>query len=455
MDYSKLIHEYLDGELNTPLEDALFAGLSTNTELRTEFSQQIKLHIVAQNDMGAISPPTESTNKIFSSLGFSIPTGDYLNRIAHSSDAKKKIGPIALIFKKHLATIATAIISIALTSFVYTVFLNDKSDNGNIVQNANISRIPVTQSFSSDYYYNPEYTGTALQKESQNDGLKSSKYSSSDANRNSNYSNRNSRQISIGSGEPTNPSTEQGFKVDDGKPANVIKDLALSGFSSNISKNVFINESSNVMPEEQNIINSRYKNFGNNLIKSESYAFLMPNVVGNSLGSQDNTKYSVQVRGLHYANSTNELKPANSSFLDNVTISAFYKFNSEHSLGLEFGQEQFTQKFVSANNGQAFEYEQNPLFFWYGMSYRWTANALNIADLIYPFTQVFAGLANDAVSGKVVGPLGRAQVGLQLKPINNVTFSFGIEGTLLLYSVHNQVLSTDKLGLTYGISLSY
>jgi hypothetical protein len=150
MDYSKLIHEYLDGELNTPLEDALFAGLSTNTELRTEFSQQIKLHIVAQNDMGAISPPTESTNKIFSSLGFSIPTGDYLNRIAHSSDAKKKIGPIALIFKKHLATIATAIISIALTSFVYTVFLNDKSDNGNIVQNANISRIPVTQSFSSD-----------------------------------------------------------------------------------------------------------------------------------------------------------------------------------------------------------------------------------------------------------------------------------------------------------------
>ena len=73
MNNSKLIHDYLDGKLQQPGQDMLFAELANNAELRNEFNQQMKMHMIAQNDMAMISPPAAATNAIFAELGFSIP----------------------------------------------------------------------------------------------------------------------------------------------------------------------------------------------------------------------------------------------------------------------------------------------------------------------------------------------------------------------------------------------
>lgn len=455
MDYSKLIHEYLDGELNTPLEDALFAGLSANTELRTEFSQQIKLHIVAQNDMGTISPPAESTNKIFSSLGFSIPTGAYLNRIANVSGTIRKSSPLALFFKKHLATIATALISILMTSLVYNTFITNKNNN-NIDNQLDISRIPITQSFdANNYYYNYDNNAKSFNISSQNPP--SNRISNLNTIRNANRSIKNTladniKEINNQSNILNSNSEQSIINKDENKISN---SLNLSNISMLSDNNSIIKYNQEATSDNDNLKLS-INDFGNKIIqKNNSYAFLNPNNSQNIVISPDNTKFSLQMRGFQYPYAKSEIKASDQPFFNNMSISAFYKFNTEHSLGLEFGQEQFVQKFINNDRGQAFEYEQNPLFFWYGASYRWTINDLNIADIIYPFSQVFAGITHDAVSGKIVGPLGRMQVGLQLKLINNLTFSFGIEGTMLLYSIHNQLSSSEKIGLTYGISLNY
>ncbi len=49
MDYSRMIHDYLDGELDQMQQDILFAELATNQDMRVDFSQQVKLQVVGDD----------------------------------------------------------------------------------------------------------------------------------------------------------------------------------------------------------------------------------------------------------------------------------------------------------------------------------------------------------------------------------------------------------------------
>ena len=66
MEYNRLIHDYLDNELDPSREEELFSQISKNPDLRMEFNNQLQLHLVAQNDISTIAPPIDSTNFIFS-----------------------------------------------------------------------------------------------------------------------------------------------------------------------------------------------------------------------------------------------------------------------------------------------------------------------------------------------------------------------------------------------------
>ena len=75
MDYTKTIHEFLDGSLEINGEEEFFLMLANNEEFRSELKQQLAMKEAIKNDTKAYTPAAFSTMAIFSSLGFAPPSG--------------------------------------------------------------------------------------------------------------------------------------------------------------------------------------------------------------------------------------------------------------------------------------------------------------------------------------------------------------------------------------------
>jgi hypothetical protein len=71
---SRMLHAYLDGELDGPHEEALFRMLSEDGALRAEMQDHLAIRKAVQHDTQAFTPPAAATAAIFGTLGFSIPS---------------------------------------------------------------------------------------------------------------------------------------------------------------------------------------------------------------------------------------------------------------------------------------------------------------------------------------------------------------------------------------------
>ncbi len=71
---SRMLHAYLDGELDGAHEEVLFRTLSENPALRAEMQDHLAIRKAIQFDAKAFTPPAAATAAIFSALDFSIPS---------------------------------------------------------------------------------------------------------------------------------------------------------------------------------------------------------------------------------------------------------------------------------------------------------------------------------------------------------------------------------------------
>ena len=85
MEYSKLIHEFADGTLESGNEEELFRLLASNEDYRGELKQQIAMKNAIKIDAKAYTPSAASTLKIFSSIGFTPSTPAPTSGIAGSA----------------------------------------------------------------------------------------------------------------------------------------------------------------------------------------------------------------------------------------------------------------------------------------------------------------------------------------------------------------------------------
>ena len=70
---AQLIHDYLDGEVDSGTEEMLFARLRADSEMRKEFNTQMKIVSLAQRDKAMTIPPPALTNSLFNKLGYDLP----------------------------------------------------------------------------------------------------------------------------------------------------------------------------------------------------------------------------------------------------------------------------------------------------------------------------------------------------------------------------------------------
>lgn len=451
MQYDRLIHEYLDEGLDNVREETLFTALAANPEVREEFNKQVKLQMAAQSDMGSITPPIESTYGVFSSLGFSIPSKEYLNKFGgNGSNNPSKYAAALNFWKRNLTTMSIILI---LTSF--SGYVGYKAATGGGIfgfggEKSEISKeneIPITGSFD---IYNDDITADK-------------NYSDGDLHASNSSGKNGIAQVSTESQNSSNASIAANKRRNiTGASANSNENLEKSGISNDgviLSDDlanglpvVFLSESGKMLQydnkyaygfggSENNsaktvkavVINPGFGQFG----ETSSLPLLIPQI--------DETRFIFQVRGLN--ESFNEPSALTDNFKGNLSFAFYYKPDENHGLGIEAGWENFKQEFDRNIGGKEYKQSQNPMLFWYGLSYRYTAIDLLVPYIFFPYGQVFVG-------GASTGAVLRTQAGFQFRLHQNVTFLFGYELREHYFKVDNNIYNSERHGMVYGINFN-
>lgn len=156
-------------------------------------------------------------------------------------------------------------------------------------------------------------------------------------------------------------------------------------------------------------------------------------------------KWAVGVRGLIGLRlfPWREMGPA-SDLLDNTAVGALWEIDNENAAGVEFGREVLPM-YVADSDG---ELRQEQTLFWSGVIYRYTPETLQLSEGLQPFTSVLAG-------GSALGPLLKTVAGIAWTPDSRIRFTLGAEGTFLLYRYQQEWYGTQKLGVSYGVSVTF
>lgn len=111
---ARMLHAFLDGELDGAHEEVLFGKLASSSDLRAEMQDQLAIRTAIQHDTDAFNPPAAATAAVFGALGFSIP-----------SSAAAAAG-LSAVQRRWItgATIVTAMVAVLLlyTQFPFAAF---------------------------------------------------------------------------------------------------------------------------------------------------------------------------------------------------------------------------------------------------------------------------------------------------------------------------------------------
>lgn len=132
----------------------------------------------------------------------------------------------------------------------------------------------------------------------------------------------------------------------------------------------------------------------------------------------------------------------NTDAFNNLGLSIYYKIGNNQKIGLEIGEETFP---IFVSNGATLQY--HPSIKWTGISYNYLFTDL-ISGYINPFTKIFVG-------GNYENPILKGTVGLYWKPYDNMVLSLGFETTDVFYYYQNEWKSGQKIGIRYGLEISY
>lgn len=132
----------------------------------------------------------------------------------------------------------------------------------------------------------------------------------------------------------------------------------------------------------------------------------------------------------------------------NVNLGVMYALDDHHAIGIEGGREPYSQHFSGINDlGLNVRFEQNPLAYWATAVYQFTGDPL--LPHVHPFFQLQAGAAFE------LGGLGRAAIGFKFRPYDRIAVVVGAEGSMLLYRFQRNWFTTNKVGLTYGLTFEF
>lgn len=392
MDYTKTIHDFLDGSLETSGEEEFFLNLANNEELRSELKQQLAMKEAIKSDTKAFTPSAASTMAIFSALGFSATAAT-----AQTAGIGHKAKNLLSNYKQGLIG---GIMSAAATIAVIFLLFNP-------MQNTAENDLPSIGA---------NYSGMQAAKEDLDISIPKVVSKSIDSKEPQviikYVSSPNEVAAANKSDEIISGKNNTGFS----------KDLKYSGYVDNRTKPV-LNYTNQAGLKDQSIIPASY------LTDDQSV----------------NSGFSLEVRGSQdwLLNDVN-IAPANFPKFNNMSLTALYSITDDLQAGIDIRQENFYQEFTGYDKKQKkiYSIQQQPNFTSAGIALRYTWNDDGLIPVINQVT----------LSGTNAGMIGRFMIGSKYSPYHNISFIFGLEYSILRYFHQDQYFASPKIGLKYGVS---
>lgn len=429
MSYAKMIHDYIDGGLDSTNEQAMFALLSESDDLRHEFNSQFKMHLAAQEDMSQIAPPIHVTNAIFAGLGMAVPANMVQSPTSSIKRFLNRFSPAILLL------LFFGALGWGLVEYQKNLDLESKLAMSNGKSSNNI---PMMSSYSND---------DVAANGSNNNGNSINKDASGNSAFSGNSNNTNRNNVNSFYNSQANSNSGSGNQ---GAQNNYDLASANSQNSRNSGMNNHI---------EGSMIQSD-KNFARNAMFGSSHNANSSSQFGNSISmngglsnfqlisanSMIGSKWHIQVSNLQSAYTAPSFENSN---LQNPngswSASIMYSMNDYSTIGVVLGQESFNQDFKTSDG---LHYLQSPELLWFAASYRYTAKDWLVPHYFYPYAQFSAG-------GTSIGPITKGQVGFVWNMFATVNINAGVEGGLLFYNVNGNIHNSRKFGFTSGVTIGF
>lgn len=157
-----------------------------------------------------------------------------------------------------------------------------------------------------------------------------------------------------------------------------------------------------------------------------------------------------RIRGFSMnANPVATIDPRSSPLFTNMAAALFWTLGEEHALGIEAGQEAIPQQYSGVENNVPVRYEQNLLTPWFGAMYRYRPSWARLGSKLAPLAELHAGATRE------FWPEGRLSLGIGYAPLPKLSLELALEGSLVAYPFQNTWFTTSKLGVTYGLVVSF
>lgn len=413
MTYNQLIHDYLDTGLKQPQEDALFQALASDQTLRGDFHQQLSIMKIATNDMTNISPPMESTNAIFSSLGFSIPMGD--SGAAVINESKRKPGAaifasasgvgILNIFKDNFSTLASIAVAAVISTVLFMTFNKDMTN-----KEPERSGITLAQNYYDDATHAVLPIVSSIEKET--------KTTERSTPRNKNITPVRSNNFPVLAVTNT---TEESQVVNAQVTEN--NDIAVNKKDySNINK---INENSYAIVKVNRL----------NTSSSDSPLLNMP-----KFNYEEKSGFALELRGAN--------NPEQTELLNDIQLGVNFEFIDDvHAVGL-IGNEHYVVRISNPiAAGEQVQYaNESMVSFMFGL--RYAPDELILDGLVVPYVQLMGG-------GLSNGFAGGFESGLMLNVNGNYSILVGYGKQYAKYNFEGNLYNASKKGINVGLRYTF
>lgn len=156
--------------------------------------------------------------------------------------------------------------------------------------------------------------------------------------------------------------------------------------------------------------------------------------------------YSISIRGISDLfmedEITNGVQPDHS--WNNISAAINYTVDDHHSIGIEAGRE--SMEYVTQQRvGATIEPVEHYVMQWVGGAYQYSFSQAPLLAGTQPYMRIIAG-------GAAEGAVLKSIAGIRYDTQSALAMSLGLEGTMLLYRVEDNILSSKKFALTYGLS---
>ncbi|MGE3802430.1 MAG: hypothetical protein AB7H80_15545 [Candidatus Kapaibacterium sp.] len=457
MNYSELLHDFVENSLSTQHEETLFQALAVDEELRFELKYLLTLRDTIREDEEAGFVPLATTDSIFRTLGYTAPIAVG----AGGGVAASQIGLISLI-KTWGGYLVASLVGTLLATSVF-LMVDDKreivyADRGTTATENSVEASPsVTPPTQAANSASIETDGVQERiTPSASRGVQQGAHT--EPLRNQGTSRSTERQIT-----KTTQSTERSKTSSATTPevpslsaeSTSVDPVANTALTTSDSKSADTQESRNDNREVvANTIAPIYET--DNITEPRSSASRSVEKVDNSVHDpvnyikQQPAPFSAHVRGITVPVDlkTSKLQlPVADPGLENFALGISYPLNPNFSVVLEGGKESYLLSFTTPkDDGRVFLHEVQPSLIWGGVGLRY--NLLTTSSFT-PFSQLMIGGSTDA------GLMGRGMIGANWGLTNNIGLTAGVEYSLVGYRYLGDLNFSDRLGLTYGLTIDF